>query len=307
MTEFETVAAFRRLVVTAERLDAAGLDRNAIARLRRAGLLVRLFHRVYAVPPVEDTPFRLACRGAVTYGGRGAIVIGESALAFGTSYPAPPAPEIGLPRTRSIRATVGLRVAHCVDPWLVAHRTDGVDVQEPGRAVAWAWSRLARPEDRQAVVCAAVTSGAATTREVRHATSALPPFRRRGDLLGTCDHVDLGCESPAEIAYLTEVERPFGLPPGERQARISVPGGRARRVDVRYGNVVVEIDGRHHRDPGAREADAVRDVVLRAVGLTVVRVDAADVRRSPGLVAALVRETIAQSTAARGPALSGVS
>jgi hypothetical protein len=303
MTEFETVAALQGLVVTAARLEAAGLDRNAVARLRRAGLLVRLFHRTYAVPPIEDSPFRLACRGAVTYGGRGAAVIGETALTFAAPYPEPRAPEIGLPRTRSVRATVGLRVAHCVEPWLVTRRVDGVDVQEPGRAVAWAWTRLARPEDRQAVVCAAVTSGAATTREVRGAVSALPPFHRREDLVVTCDHVDLGCDSPAEIAYLTEVERPFGLPPAERQARIAVPGGRARRVDVRYGNVVVEIDGRHHRDPGTRDADAVRDVVLRAVGLTVVRVDAADVRRAPGLVAAVVRDALASTS----PALSGVS
>lgn len=306
MRELEVVAAFRGLVVTTARLDAAGLDRNAVTRLRRAGLLVRLFHRTYAVPPVEDTPFRLACRGAVTYGGRGAALVGESALAFATRYPEPLAPEIGVPRVRSVRTTPGLRVAHCAEPWLVGRRTDGVDIQEPGRAVAWACSRLGRPEDRQAVVCAAVAGGAATTRAIRRAVSGLPPFRHRVDLLAACDHVDLGCESPAEIAYLTAVERPFRLPPGERQATVAVPGGRARRVDVRYGNVVVEIDGRHHRDPDTRDADAVRDVVLRALGLTVVRVDAADVHRSPGLVAARVRDALAQR-ATDAAALSGVS
>lgn len=74
---------------------------------------------------------------------------------------------------------------------------------------------------------------------------------------------------------------------------IEVPGRRVRRVDVRYGHVVVEIDGAHHEE--LRAEDTVRDVVLAALGLYVLRVRAADIRHAPALVAARVADAIASS------------
>lgn len=281
-------------VVVARDLEAAGIDRNAIARLRRTGRLVRLYHRTYAVPPVTEPEFDLACRGAVAYAGAGAHLLGETALAFVSAYPQPDVPDVGVPRSRHVRTTPGLRVAHCAGPVLDgATWVDGVPVQEPGRAVVWAAARLARQADRQAVVCAAVSGCATTTDAVRRALVALGPRTRgRTVVADACDHVDAGCESPAEIAYLVGVERAFALPPGERQHVVALPDGRSRRLDVRYGRVVVEIDGHHHTE--RREHDAVRDVMLTALGLHVVRVPAGDVYRTPGLVAATVRAALAR-------------
>jgi hypothetical protein len=141
------------------------------------------------------------------------------------------------------------------------------------------------------VVCAAIVSGLVTAAAVRAAATRLPRVVRRRALLETCDHVELGCASPAEIAYLLRVERAYGLPRGERQVVVPVPGGRSRRVDVRYGRVVVEIDGGHHRRQ--RAADEARDVVLHALGYRVLRVSASDVWREPGLVAATVAAALA--------------
>lgn len=296
MSEHDYLVAHAGRVVTAADLETHGIDRNAVMRLRRDGRLVRMFHRVYAVVPVDDDEFALACRAALRYGGAGAMLIGETSLAFASTYPAPAAPEIGVPKYRGVRQTPGLRVAHCADETLRRRRVvRGVAAQHAGEAVAWAWSRLPSLDDRRAVLCAAVECGAATVTAVRGALIRCHRMRGRSSLAEACDQVDAGCRSPAEIEYLTRVERQYGLPAGERQARIDVPGGRVRFVDVRYGRVVVEIDGEHHRlDPASRQGDTVRDVVLTALGLQVLRIPAREVRRCPGWVAATVLQALAQ-------------
>jgi hypothetical protein len=273
-------------VVTAAELGRAGVDHNAIVRLRRGGRLVRLYHRTYAVPPVTTGEFALACRGALAYAGAGARLVGETALAAGSTYPAPARPEVGVPRERHVRTTTGLLVRRMAGEWLAAATVrGGLAAQDPAVAVVWAWGRLARAADRQAVVCAAgVPPG-----RIRYALGRLPQVKDRAGLLVTCDHVEMGCASPGEIAYLVEVERAFGLPHGERQAVIEVPGQRVRRVDVRYGRVIVEIDGGQHDTT----EDAVRDVVLTALGYHVVRITYTEIRRAPGLVAATVARALA--------------
>ena len=282
---------FSGSVVTAADLARAGLDQNDVVRLRREGRLVRLYHRTYGVPPLTEPAFATACRGAVRYAGAGAVVVGESALALRSAYPAPDAPEVAVPRERYVVSTPGLVVRRLVGQWLVGEPVGGVCAQRPPVAVAWAWSRLRDRADRRAVLCEAVRVGAVATIDVLAAVRRLPRFAGRGTLVTDCAHVAAGCESPGEIEYLLDVERAFGLPRGERQATIAVPGGRHRRADVRYGRVLVEIDGAHHT--ARRDEDEARDVVLRALGYAVLRVPIDDVRRCPGLVAATVRATLA--------------
>ena len=291
----DDLAASQARVVTSADLEAAGVDHNAIVRMRRDGRLIRLFHRTYAVPPITEPGWSLACRGAVAYTGEGAALVGETALAFGTAYPAPADVEVGVPQRRHVRSSPGITVRRLADGWFAGSMNRlGLTVQEPGAAVVWACGRLARTADRRAVVCAAVTAGVTTSQAIRRAVASRPRVRRRGELAATCDHVDAGCESPAEIAYLLDVERRFALPTGVRQAVIEVPGQRIRRIDVRYGRVVVEIDGAHHAREDTRRDDGVRDVVLAALGLHVVRVEAGEIHRAPGLVAATVARALAK-------------
>jgi hypothetical protein len=287
------LAARGHQVVTAGELDAAGIDGNDVRRLRANGRLIRLFHGTYAVPPVDSAPFPLACRGALRYAGAGAALVGETALAAFAAYPAPLAPEVAVPRERYVRSTPGLTVRRLDATWLARARdVHGMTVQDPATAVVWAWTRLGSVGDRRAMLCAAAMAGVRTA-GVRAATLRLPRVARRAELFATCEHVDDGCESPAEIEYLLDVERRYGLPPGQRQAVIEVPGRRVRRVDVRYGSVVVEVDGGHHA--AQRAEDEVRDVVLAALGFRVVRTTLADIRRAPWLVAATVARAIADA------------
>lgn len=83
--------------------------------------------------------------------------------------------------------------------------------------------------------------------------------------------VGAGAESPAEVRYLRDVERPHGLPEGSRQ--VPIDGGLGRR-DVEYDewDVVVEIDGRlGHTGWCARQREGRRDRKAATTGRLTVR------------------------------------
>lgn len=85
---------------------------------------------------------------------------------------------------------------------------------------------------------------------------------RRDFLCGVLADVADGTCSVLEHGYLTLVERPHGLPAGERQA-VRVTGGTRTYLDVRYAalGLDVELDGwLFHGSAAARDRDLARDL-----------------------------------------------
>lgn len=86
-----------------------------------------------------------------------------------------------------------------------------------------------------------------------------------------------GVHSFLEQVYLRRVERPHGLPTGERQVRVESAAAVSRRVvyrDVRYTpyGLVVELDGRAgHSDSESRWRDMHRDNATAMSGETTLR------------------------------------
>ena len=75
-----------------------------------------------------------------------------------------------------------------------------------------------------------------------------------------------------EHAYLTRVERPHGLPTGDRQAIDRRAGTIYRDVDYPDYGLVVELDGRlGHRSAADRDRDLARDLVAKTGGRDTVR------------------------------------
>ena len=91
-----------------------------------------------------------------------------------------------------------------------------------------------------------------------------------------------GAESPLELRYLTEIERPHGLPRAERQVR-SRSGKYVR--DLRYEEwaTIIELDGRVHI--GGRFRDMERDNEALLGGEVTLRYGWPDVTERPCLVA----------------------
>jgi hypothetical protein len=100
--------------------------------------------------------------------------------------------------------------------------------------------------------------------------TALPDRRwLRGVLIDAAS----GAHSVLETAYVRRVERPHGLPCGERQVReVTAQGVVYRDAVYREMGVAVELDGRLGHEPGrARWDDMDRDLAAATAGLLTVR------------------------------------
>lgn len=76
---------------------------------------------------------------------------------------------------------------------------------------------------------------------------------------------------------------------GQPNIRRQHPVGRYV-LDFYYPQVKlgIEIDGAHHAEGNRPESDAERDAYLNSLGIRVMRIQAADVLRDPGAVAAAI-------------------
>ena len=115
--------------------------------------------------------------------------------------------------------------------------------------------------------------------------------RRRGqrwgrqlrDILG--DVAD-GAQSVMEVRYIRDVERPHGLPTGERQMATDLGRRRYHDNGYREQRVIVELDGRLGHDGWtARRVDVTRDRQVGAGGWFTVRAGWGDVAGTPCLLA----------------------
>lgn len=105
--------------------------------------------------------------------------------------------------------------------------------------VAAAASRL----DAVAVLTAAVSGRRTTAERLLAAAERRRRLAQRPWLDALLGDAAAGTASVLEHGYLTQVERPHGLPRGRRQAAEAGLGG-VRYRDVDYGGLLVELDGR---------------------------------------------------------------
>ena len=109
--------------------------------------------------------------------------------------------------------------------------------------------------------------------------------------MGLLTDVADGVESPLELRYLREVERPHGLPRGKRQHRAR---GTARDVYYSEFATVVELDGRIGHEGAGVLRDMRRDNRSALFGEATLRYGWADVTERPCLVAAEVAAVLSR-------------
>jgi len=123
---------------------------------------------------------------------------------------------------------------------------------------------VAAPDELAAVAVLADACGArrTTARRLLDVLGARQRVARRRFLVDVLNDVAAGTCSVLEHGYLAQVERPHGLPIGQRQSERMVHGGRTLQ-DVEYAAVglVVELDGRlDHSSVTDRDRDLERDL-----------------------------------------------
>ncbi|NYG59128.1 hypothetical protein BJ980_002051 [Nocardioides daedukensis] len=96
---------------------------------------------------------------------------------------------------------------------------------------------------------------------------------RRRWLVGVLGDVAAGTCSTLEHVYLDRVQRPHGLPRGNRQASEQTAGGRLfRDVDLPEFDLIIELDGRlFHDSTEQRDRDMDRDLDAAVDGRTSIR------------------------------------
>jgi hypothetical protein len=139
-------------------------------------------------------------------------------------------------------------------------------------AAAASAARWAR-SDRQAKLFLLMTiqQGLASPEAVRAAIERLPRSRRRSMLLGVVEAAAGGVHSLGELDVGSDLRR-RGLPEPDRQVvRRRASGTEYLDCDFPAYDVVLEIDGAGHADPGQRLSDLLRDLAEVAGGKAAIR------------------------------------
>jgi Transcriptional regulator, AbiEi antitoxin len=229
-------------VVTRDQALGHGLSRHSISRLLESGVWRRLTRGLFLTVPLEPSWDSLAWAG-VLLGGQFARLGPESSGFLHQLLPeAPDPPDVLVPRERRVEV---------VGPWQFIRETPGVrparSVQDPPRlTVECTVLDLADARDTGEVIqliTTAVQRRLTTVRKLRRELDGRARHRHRALLRDLLFDVGVGAESPIELRYLRDVERPHGLPKGTRQQSRS---GLLYLTDVDYEEygVIVELDGR---------------------------------------------------------------
>jgi hypothetical protein len=147
-----------------------------------------------------------------------------------------------------IRETPGVRPARSVQdpPRLTIDSTvlDLADVRDAGEVVQ--------------LITTAVQRRLTTVRKLRRELDGRARHRHRALLRDLLFDVGVGTESPIEVRYLRDVERPHDLPKGTRQqSRSGLPY--LTDVDYEEYRMIVELDGRVGHEGVGRFRDMDRD------------------------------------------------
>jgi putative AbiEi antitoxin of type IV toxin-antitoxin system len=251
------LAAQQSNLVTGEQAVALGLSRQAVTRLVRDGQWLRIATGLFSTVPTPPTWETLAWGGTLLGGPHARLGPEASGYLYGLLRRPPQPIDVLVPVAAPVRVQ---------GPWRFVRERDGV---RPGRSpgspprLTAECAVLDLANQRSAgevagLVTVAVQKGLTNPERLRRLLDARARQRHRALIEGMLTEVAMGVESYLEMLYLRTVERPHGLPKGERQAPSpDLPYER----DVKYDpySLIVELDGRLGHDGEGRFRDMNRD------------------------------------------------
>jgi len=291
----------RHGVVTAEELEARGFDRSRLSRWARAGLLVRVTARTYAVPSLTG-PLTLPA-AVLTRHPSFVLVRRLAALVwrldgftqwrwgddvFGDVVDAGPG------RCRSVAVRRG-----SIAPGDVTERS-GLRVTSAGRTLLDLGTAPGVMVDHlELAVESTLRLGHVTVDDLRlRADAAGPAGAALREVLGRRPVGAPPTESYAETRFLQAVVRPLGIDEPERQVNVFVEGRpEPYRVDFLFrrplGALAVEVDGERWHGAASTRDDHVRDHLLRIAHVPTLRIEAQRIERKAGTARAALKRELA--------------
>lgn len=288
------LAAEQHGVVTRAQLLALGASPSWVTARVSSGRWQRAFAGTYVVFS-GPAPFRTRVSATLLRAGAGAMARGPTAAALDGLGPEPSGVlHVLVPATRRVViAEPGIDVRRSRHADAYAHPTR---LPRRTRVEATVLDLAADAEqlfDVAAWVSRAVGRRLTTPQRLRAALAERARHRWRRQLLAVLGDVELGAQSPLELAYLRQVERAHGLPAGVRQRRLAGRSVRWIDVDLDEFGLRVELDGRlGHVEEGAFR-DRRRDNDSTRAGRATLRYGWADVLGAPCDVAAEVAGVLA--------------
>jgi hypothetical protein len=200
--------------------------------------------------------------------------------------------------TRTVRSRPGITVERLALWKSRTQQNFSPPRQRLEHALVCAASAQVREDAAVAQLSDAVQQGRTTPGRLVAALEGHPRLRHRRLLVEILRDVEAGAYSVLERRYLVRVERPHGLPTGDRQGRVHQGKSPAfRDVDYVALATIVELDGRiGHDEASDRWADLDRDLVAVVGGELTLRVGWGQVLESCRLAAVVGRILLA-----RGP------
>jgi hypothetical protein len=285
--DLKRIAMFQDDVLTARQLLDGGMSVDFLRSQVDQRHWQRLYRGVYATFSGR-VPRRAQLWAAVLVGGPGAMLSHETAAETGGLADKP---------SRLIHLTVPSARRVIEPPGLVVHYSvRAEEAEHPARlppqttieeTVLDLANQAASLDDAVALVTRALGRRLTSQPGLRAALELRSKIRWRSELTPLLSPDAAGLHSILEYRYDHDVERPHGLPAGERQARFSQDGrtGYRDRLYEAY-SVAVELDGRSTHPIEDRWLDIRRDNAAAADGIVTLRYGWPDVTRHPCLVAA---------------------
>lgn len=261
-------------------LARAGVTPEVWRRHLAHGCWAEIAPGVWRHLATEET-WRLRARAATRWMGAEAALWGPSAIAWWGLEPPSERDEVHVVAGRNARGRRAAVVIHTVAQWARTdyRRSDGVRVQEPGRAAlaaaasGWSAARLERILDES------VRRRIASHRSIESMVRRAEGSGHSGVQLLRTLLLDTGGESYLERRFLRLV-RQAGLPRPLCQVVHRSHRSQIARVDFLFPDtdVVVEVTGRlGHVTDAERRADAHRRNALQRAGRVVLEFTTADV------------------------------
>jgi hypothetical protein len=282
------------VVTTAQAIDA-GLGRDLLKSWVRRGRWQRLHRGVYATfsgEPSRET----VLWAAVLSGGPGAMLSFRSAAELdGLTHEVSEVIHLTVPIDRRIRKTAGIvvhrsaRASQARHPVLTPPRTR---IEETILDLVGTSSTV---DQAVGIVTRGLGRRLTTPGKLRAAMDRRPRLRWRPELAELLSDDMKGVLSLLEYRYHRDVERPHGLPRGDRQEPGQQDGHRVYRdVVYRAFGLVSELDGRVAHPAEARWKDIGRDNAAVLAGLTTMRFSWLDITTNPCEVAAKVATVLSR-------------
>lgn len=273
------VLARQQALITSSQALEVGINRERCRDLVRRGIWQRADRGLYGPAGVPWT-WRRRLMAAVLLAPAGSLGSHRCAAALlGVGGIEDPEPEVTIPRGTSLRR-----------PWVTVHEStdlaladrrciDGIPVTGPHRLAMDLGSVVSEARFRHTIrelrMEHGVTADGLLRTYLRHKRSGRNGGGALRSWLDRYYHLDGVPESGLEQRAL-DAFVDAGLPAPVAQLWLTVAGGIRYRVDFAFPTlmVVVEVDGSQHEHADIREADAVRDAALEALGWTVIRIRA---------------------------------